>query len=100
MLFRFIEKVEKSNNAAASESANADSLNNPVDAFLTIKQLVENWNDVKYFMKSDKSAEFKQNVTTSRHTNSIQRPTEVIGFPNFSFLSLLKFPRYSTTTDI
>ncbi|KRY12816.1 Prolyl 4-hydroxylase subunit alpha-2, partial [Trichinella patagoniensis] len=54
----------------------ADRLYNPVNAFLFIKKLTEEWNDVELLMKSDHADIYLQNITAMRDSSLAKFPTE------------------------
>ncbi|KRY72314.1 Prolyl 4-hydroxylase subunit alpha-2, partial [Trichinella pseudospiralis] len=54
----------------------ADRLYNPVNAFLFIKKLTEEWNDVEQLMKSDHADIYLQNITAMRDSSMAKFPTE------------------------
>ncbi|KRZ67939.1 Prolyl 4-hydroxylase subunit alpha-2, partial [Trichinella papuae] len=53
-----------------------DRLYNPVNAFLFIKKLTEEWNDVEQLMKSDHADIYLQNITAMRDSSMAKFPTE------------------------
>lgn len=53
-------------------------LNNPVSAYLLIKRLIEEWNDIKRLAGSDIGEELLKEISEMRAMNHVKNPTTVV----------------------
>lgn len=79
--FRLAEEIQEHNDKAIRDGEEA--ITHPINAFLLIKGMIEDWNKVVKIMRSNSANDFIRNVTGQRVTEHINYPTEV-----FFFLSL------------
>ncbi|VDK25112.1 unnamed protein product [Anisakis simplex] len=75
-LRRFAAEYQKRNQMTIANGL--ERITNPISAFLLIKELLGNWQQVEDLMKKNEAQGYIQNMTLMRNIRHIRYPTEVI----------------------
>lgn len=76
LLFRLSVGKKQQNNRSLGNDIRL--LANPVSAYLLIKRLIEEWNNIKRLTGSDIGEELLREISELRATNYVKNPTTVL----------------------